>query len=239
MLKFVVCDDNVDVMNKLANMLEAIFTQNDIEGEVVYKTTKGEEILEYTKNNLIDVLVLDINLNSEKNGIDIANKVREKNKDCYIIFTTAHSEYVFLAYQCKTFDYLCKPITKERFEITILRLIDDMAGNNRNIKYIKLDNKNTLINADEVQYIKRDGMKLIFHTSTRDYEVYSSFSKLQNQLPNNFVRCHKSFIANISNISKLEPAGNMIYFNNNTTCDIGPKYKKEFMRGVTLNGNTE
>ena len=95
MLKFVVCDDNVDVMNKLANMLEAIFTQNDIEGEVVYKTTKGEEILEYTKNNLIDVLVLDINLNSEKNGIDIANKVREKNKGliCLILINIRFSNF--------------------------------------------------------------------------------------------------------------------------------------------------
>ena len=123
MLKFIVCDDNIDVMNKLSNMLESIFLKNDIEAEIVLKTNTGEEIIEFAKENLIDVLVLDINLNSKKNGIDIANKVRENNKDCYIIFTTAHSEYVFLAYQCKTFDYLCKPITKERFELTILRLI--------------------------------------------------------------------------------------------------------------------
>ena len=109
MLKFIVCDDNIDVMNKLSNMLESIFLKNDIEAEIVLKTNTGEEIIEFAKENLIDVLVLDINLNSKKNGIDIANKVRENNKDCYIIFTTAHSEYVFLAYQCKTFDYLCKP----------------------------------------------------------------------------------------------------------------------------------
>lgn len=239
MLKFIVCDDNIEVMNKLSNMLESIFLKNDLEAEIVLKTNTGEEILEFAKENLIDVLVLDINLNSKRNGIDIANKVREINKDCYIIFTTAHSEYVFLAYQCKTFDYLCKPITKERFELTILRLIEDISGNSKKIKYIKLDSKNTLINANEIQYIKRDGMKLIFHTSSKDYEVYSSFAKIQNQLPNNFIRCHKSFIANISNISKLEPTGNLIYFKNNATCDIGPKYKTEFMKGVSLHGNIE
>lgn len=239
MLKFIVCDDNVDVLNKLSHMLESIFTKNDIDGEVVFKTIRGDELLEFTKSNTIDVLVLDINLNSKLNGIDIANKVREKNKDCYIIFTTAHSEYVFLAYQCKTFDYLCKPITKERFEITVLRLIEDIQGAVNNIKYIRLDSKNTLINANEVQYIKRDGMKLIFRTNSRDYEVYSSFAKLQKQLPKNFLRCHKSFIANINNITKLEPAGNTIYFKNNTTCDIGPKYKTEFMEGVSMHGNFE
>ena len=80
-------------------------------------------------------------------------------------------------------------------------------------------------------------MKIIFHTSSRDYEIYSSFAKLQNKLPNNFVRCHKSFIANINNIEKLEPVSNIIHFKNNTTCDIGPKYKKELMKGVNSNGN--
>ena len=45
-------------------------------------------------------------------------------------------------------------------------------------------------------------MKLVFHTPTRNYEAYSSFSKLQKQLPKNFIRCHKSFIANINNIDK-------------------------------------
>ena len=237
MLKFVVCDDNIDVLNKLSHMFESIFTKNDFEAQVAFKTAKEDELLKYVDNKPVDELVLDIRLESSITGIDIANKVREKNRDCYIIFTTAHSEYVFLAYQCKTFDYLCKPITKERLEETVLRLFKDINGSTSKNKYIKLDNKNTIINEDEVQFIKRDGMKIIFHTNSRDYEVYSSFTKLQDQLPENFVRCHKSFIANVNNITKLEPASNLIYFRNNSTCDIGPKYKADFMKGVSFYGN--
>lgn len=237
MLNFVICDDNANVLNKLSHMFESIFMKNDLKAKIAFKTTKDSELLSYVTENPIDVLVLDINLHSKLNGIEIANSIRKKNKDCYIIFTTAHSEFVFLAYQCKTFDYLCKPITNERLEETILRLFDDMQGSTSNKKYIRLDNKNTIIAENEVQYIKRDGMKLIFHTNSRDYEVYSSFTKLQDQLPKNFVRCHKSFIANVNNITKLEPASNLIYFSNNSTCDIGPKYKIEFMKGVNFGGN--
>lgn len=239
MLNFVICDDNINTLNKLSLMFESIFMKHDLEAKIAFKTTNETELLSYLNENLIDVLILDINLNSKSNGIELAKNIRKTNKDCYIIFTTAHSEFVFLAYKCKTFDYICKPITKERLEETVLRLFDDIRNCPSKKRYIRLNNKNTIIDENEVQYIKRNGMKIIFHTTSRDYEVYSSFAKLQEQLPNNFVRCHKSFIANVKNIVKLEPVSNLIYFENNTTCDIGPKYKNEFMKGVKLYGLSE
>lgn len=237
MLNFIICDDNLNAINKLCHMFESVFVQNDLQAKIAFKTTDVNDLLSYISENSVDVLVLDINLHSDLSGIEIANKIRKMNKDCYIIFVTAHSEFVFLAYQCKTFDYLCKPITKERLEETVLRLFDDIHGSTSNKRYIRLDNKNTIIAENEVQFIKRDGMKVIFHTNSRDYEVYSSFSKLQDYLPSNFVRCHKSFIANVNNITKLEPMSNLIYFDNNSTCDIGPKYKSEVMKGVNLYGS--
>ncbi len=236
MLNFVLCDDNFNTLNKLSHMFESVFMKHDLEAKIAFKTTNDTELLSYLKENPIDVLILDINLNAKLNGLEIADKVRKKNKDCYIIFTTAHSEFVFLAYKYKTFDYLCKPITKERLEETVLRLFDDIQESTSHKKYIRIDNKNTIIDENEIQYIKRDGMKVIFHTNSRDYEVYSSFTKLQDQLPNNFVRCHKSFIANVNNITKLEAASNLIYFDDTTTCDIGPKYKDNFMKGVNTYG---
>ena len=128
MLNFVICDDNVDIINKLSYMLDKILIKHDLSARVTYKTTDSNKLLSFSNDNSIDVLILDIQLKSNTNGIDIANKIRETNKDVYIIFTTAHSEYVFLAYKCKTFDFLCKPITLERLEETILRLFDDING---------------------------------------------------------------------------------------------------------------
>lgn len=232
MINFILCDDNIDVLNKLSFMLNSIFMQNQLEAHIAYSTTSSTDFLQYINENKADVVILDINLHSKSNGLDLANEIRKKNKNCYILFTTAYPEYVFLAYKFKTFDYLCKPISKERLEETILRLFDDILNDTSKKQYIKLDNKNTIIDQNEIQFIKRDGMKIIFHTTYRDYEVYSSFAKLQSQLPSNFIRCHKSFIANINNIVKLEPSSNLVYFSNNNSCDIGPKYKQDFMKGV-------
>lgn len=234
MLNFVICDDNLSILDKFSKILENIFTKHNYDAKIGFKTDNVDELLDYIDDNKTDVLILDINLKSDKTGLEIASHVRKRYKDTYIIFTTAHLEYAMMAYRFKTFDYIAKPITSERLEETVIRLFEDVNG--RPKKYLKIDNKKTIIDEDEILYIKRDAMKLIFHTKSRDYETYSSFVKIQDSLPPNFIRSHKSFIVNVTNISNLDPVTNAVHFNNGTVCYIGPKYKNNLMKEVNKNG---
>ena len=58
--------------------------------------------------------------------MEVAQKIRETNKEMYLIFTTAHLEYAMIAYKVKTFDYIAKPLTLERLEETVERLFNDI-----------------------------------------------------------------------------------------------------------------
>ena len=237
MLNFVICDDNVNLLDRLEKLLETIFTKNNYDASVVFKSDNADEILNYIDNNVADVLMLDINLKSNKSGLELAEEIRKRKKNSYIIFTTGHLEYAMVAYKYKTFDYLPKPITYDRLEDTINRLFEDANELSKN--YLKIDNKNTIIDEAEIQYIKRDGMKLVFHTSSHDYDTYSSFNKFQEKLPETYVRCHKSYIANINQIKDVEPVSGIITFADGHTCDIGPKYKRDFMEVLKNHGNFE
>ena len=128
MLNFVICDDNVNILDRLEKMLESIFTKNNFEAVVSFKSDNTDDILDYLDNNRADVLLLDINLKSNKSGLDLAEQIRKKNKNSYFIFTTGHLEYAMVAYKYKTFDYLAKPITLERLEITLNRLFNFFAN---------------------------------------------------------------------------------------------------------------
>jgi len=232
MLRFVLCDDNIQVLNRLDKMLCSIFIKNDIDAKVVCKAKSADETLAFVKSNNIDVLILDINLKSNISGCDVADIVRKKNKDIYIIFFTGHMEYALLAYKYKTFDYLVKPITIERLEETMLRLVEDTKE--VHAQFLKFNN--TVIKQDEINYIKKDGMKLVLCTPSHNYEVYSSFSKIENCLPDNFVRCHKSYIINVNNITHFTLNDNSVAFEHNAPCSIGAKYKNKFLE-VFENGN--
>lgn len=152
MLQFVLCDDNFNILLKLEKMLESIFINNNLDAKIAFRTTKAEEVLRYVQYNTVNVLILDIDLKSNISGLDLANIIRKKDKNVYIIFFTAHLEYGLVAYKYKTFDYIPKPVTVERLESTILRLFDDISTNP--VKYLRLDNNKTIINEDTVKYIK-------------------------------------------------------------------------------------
>ena len=237
MLKFALCDDNINILDKLEKMLESIFTKKHFDASVVFTATNTKDMLNFVSTNKVDVIMLDINLKSNKSGLQLAEAIRKFNKDAYLIFTTGHLEYIMYAYRFKTFDYLAKPITYDRLQETIIRLFEDVNGQPK--RYIKIDNKNTIIDASEIQYIKRDGMKLIFHTPFRDYDAYSSFAKIQDTLPENYKRCHKSCIANLSQIKYVEPVSGIITFSDRSTCEIGPKYKSDLMEVLKDYGDFE
>lgn len=238
MLKFALCDDNLLIVTKLSKILEAIFINKNLPGEIVLVETNPNKVLEFIDSgNIIDVLLIDIDLKSNINGIELVNKIRLTNKSMYIIFTTAHLEYEILAYKCKTFDFLPKPITSERLEETIKRIFEDVYQTPK--KFIKIDNKNTFITENSVCYIKKEGMKLVFKSKSRDYKIYSSFSNISHSLSSNFIRCHKSYIINIDNITDIQLKDNIIIFNNNPNikCFIGPKYKENLMEVLKNDGN--
>ena len=50
MLNFVLCDDNLNILNKVSKMLEAILIQNELSGQILLKTHNPYEILNILKN---------------------------------------------------------------------------------------------------------------------------------------------------------------------------------------------
>ena len=229
MLNFVICDDNENSLSKFSKMLNLVFENNNLDGQILLSTPNAYDALNFIAKNTIDVVILDIDLQADISGLDLAQKIRKINKNAYIIFATAHLEYLIMAYKCKTFDYLPKPITLNNLESTIIRLYNDVKIAEKQTSYIKINNKDTLLNANLVYFIQKDNSRLIFKTATTEYSTYSSFNKVQPNLPSNFMRCHKSYIVNMTNIEKIDK--DTIFFDSTNVlkCYIGHFYKKNFL----------
>lgn len=230
MLNFVICDDNIQTVNTLSTLLEEVILKNDYDAKVMFKTTDYNKLLNYMSSNIVNVVFLDIEFSGcSENGLDIAKKIREINNNCYLIFVTSHFEYIATAYKYKTFDYIFKSsIDFETISSTLERLFNDVSSSNT--KFLKINNKNTLIDLNTILFIEKSGVKIIYHTLQADYISYNSFNKLS--LPQNFIRCHKSFIVNINHISNISYADNIIYMRNGLNCYIGPKYKSALMEVI-------
>ena len=232
MLNFIICDDDVHMLNRLSLLFEKSFIKNDFDAKIALKTSNYKDLLSFVVSNVVNVVVLDIEFkNSKIDGLKIAEEIRKINKDCYLIFITSHFEYIMKAYEYKTFAYLFKnSLSIDTLSDTLNRLFDDISS--ISTKFLKIDTKGTFIDLNDIQFIEKNGMKLTYHTSHNVLDTYNSFSKIETNLPQSFVRCHKSFIANTSNISNISLPDSSITFKNNEICYIGPKYKNFLMEVI-------
>ena len=221
MLNFVICDDNINVIETIKKFLDAIFIENNIDAKITFYSTNPNDILRFAEDNKIDVIILDVELKSDKTGVDVATELRKYSKILYIIFLTGYMDYVFQSLKAKVFDYLLKPITFEKLEECILRLIEDMRGKNY---YICLNNRIT-VNQNDIVFVEKVGIKSIVHTKDSEIPVYSTLENIYNNLSRNFVRCHKSYIVNIDKIQNIDYTENTLSLDNNHKCSIGLKYK--------------
>ena len=102
-MKLLLIEDEEDILNALSRGLRKI-------GYIVDTASDGKEGLELTCINEYDLIILDLNLPSI-DGLDILNKIREKNDECKILILSARSEYNqrIIGLDMGANDYLVKP----------------------------------------------------------------------------------------------------------------------------------
>lgn len=233
MLNFIIVDDDVRHNIDMKKWLERVFEKIGIEASIPLSTTKPDDVIEYSSccSNRNNVYLLDVDIQSNINGIEIAGIIREQDIKAYIIFVSAHPEYVMSSLKVRIFDYLIKPVS-------ILTLGECVKAVYRDFKKIHSDTIHTLtvksgftaytLNMDEIIYFEKFGHLLVIHTTTGKIESSESLDSIETRLGENcFFRCHKSFIVNTSCISKIDFTANMIHMKNGESCLMSKRSKKE------------
>ena len=229
MLNFVLCDDNQVILDRLSKMLESIFIKHNFDAEIIFSSTVPENILDFIKeNNNVHVLFLDIDLKSKMSGLDLASQIRKVNKQVYIIFTSAHLEYVLIAYQYKTFDFIPKPISEER-----LRVLFEKAGT-----YLNLTNQSFSfsyrrvrysLKFDEILYLEKRGRQAIIHTKKMKYQSNMNLNEIWGKLDERmFAAVHGSFIVNLKHVHSV--SSGMVMLTDGTELGVTRGYRKELTK---------
>jgi len=156
-------------------------------------------------NKQYDFIFLDIELGID-NGIDIAKRLRKKDKQVKIIIISGYEKYKLDAYSIHCFDYIDKPITFEKIS-SILKEIGE---------YNDYDSKNEILVLKTLQGIKKIQIpsilycehkerKTFIYTSTQSYDLYMPLNELYSKLPKeNFGMPHRSIVVNYAKINLIK-----------------------------------
>ncbi|MDP3645050.1 MAG: LytTR family DNA-binding domain-containing protein [Bacteroidota bacterium] len=86
--------------------------------QVIGKETQAKKGLDLVKQNLPDLVFLDIDM-PDMNGLQVADQIHSENFCSEIVFTTAHPKYAYDAIDIQPLDFLIKPFCIEDLEIVI------------------------------------------------------------------------------------------------------------------------
>ena len=218
MIKVMIIEDEPQIRKLLCKIVEK---QDGFEVVAEAGDFAGA-VTEYTKYKA-DVVFADIDLNGES-GLECVKVLLALNPKLKVVFATAHSEYMANAFEIYAFDYLVKPFNVERVVKTLNRIRDNhyeeekaQTGSEHLEQYkekLLIKGKEQISFVDKKDIIMVERVESVTQIITKDetYRTSIGLGEIEEKLSTKeFMRCHKSYIINLSMISKIEPYGRWTY----------------------------
>lgn len=201
----VVEDDHVQRHN-LKKMIEACGSYYK-----VYQADGFENALGIALKEEIDMFFLDIDINSQKTGYELAKALRNmpQYKLVWIVFLTVRSEYEREAFKIvHCYDYLIKPFNQEAIAKCLETLLENPYTQLKKVDSkptvtFNLDNVTLKLVTEEILFIEAKGRNVLIKTLDALHEMpYTSLKKMETKLKTHseFVKVHRSFIVNVNHV---------------------------------------
>lgn len=207
--------------------------------EEFIQKTEGLTLVASVKNALeartmlakqkIDLIFLDIQM-PELTGIDF---LKSSSHTPLVVFTTAYAEYALQGFEFDAVDYLLKPFDFNRFLKAVNKITErfqlktshalPVQGNDKDYIFVKDGTRLVKIDLSSILYIKGSREYVTFVTKASKIMTLISMKQLEQELQDDFVRIHNSFIIRLGAVDEITKDEVII---NGETLPIGATYKK-------------
>ncbi|MEO9893186.1 response regulator [Aurantibacter sp.] len=181
--------------------------------EVDGLVARGEDAIAHAANNIPDLLLLDINLKGVLNGIETAERINQLY-NIPIIYLTANSDDVTFKKAKDTFPkaFITKPFNKLNLQRTISLVFADVnevskKSSESNLEvledriFVRHYGKMEKLMLKDILFIEADRNYSNIITKSGKFLLTSTLKSMEGKLPaNQFLRVHRSFIVNVTNL---------------------------------------
>lgn len=239
MVKILIVEDELIIAEDVRNML----TKMDY--EILGNAMDYQEAIDLLEQTTPDLILLDVNLGSKKDGIDLAEEINAKYKIPFI-FTTSYSDTQTLsrAKSTKPLNYLVKPFKEEQLftaiEMALYQLSetpaeeaeDSQALIIKDALFLKDKCRYTKLQINDILWIKSDGNYLEIQTLHKTELIRGTLSNFIERLNQPlFFKTHKSYVVNLAHMSNLESHNITIH---QTKLPIAKPYYEELVRKLQI-----
>ena len=199
MIKCIIIDDEPLAQEVLENLISR-FPALKLMG----KCNNAIAAFEMLHNQSIDLMFLDIKMPGI-NGLDFISSLKQPPA---VIFTTAFAEHAVQGFELDAVDYLLKPISHERFEKSIHKILKTFQPEveiQKDYTYFKVSGRLIKVPHAELMYAQSVKDYIMLYTTTGNYLTHMTMKYLNELLPSPaFLRVHRSYLVNPSHISRFD-----------------------------------
>ena len=166
----------------------------------------AEEYLFKAEQNYYDVIFLDISMRGQ-NGMELARKIREKEKDVILVFVTSDASYVFDGYEVGAYRYLMKPVDEKKLWEILDYARTQNAEDNGNYILVKKDGQSVRVDLNDMLYI--EAQKHYVNLYLEDQEsmnIKTVFTELLQEMQEKsgiVLATHRSYAVNIEKVVRI------------------------------------
>jgi len=208
--------------------------------ELAAQFQSAVEAKKFLEQDTVDAIFCDINM-PDLNGMDF---VKSLTIAPLIVFTTAYAEYAIEGFKVNAVDYLLKPFGMQEFQRAALRLKERLegSGTSKNQEpakettdaktddtiFLKTEYRIVKVNISDIRYVEAmsEYLKVFLEGEQKPIITLLSMKKMEEHLPEYFMRIHRSYIINLTKIQEVNK--NRIIMDADTYLPIGDMYKETF-----------
>ncbi|SCY50656.1 LytR/AlgR family response regulator transcription factor [Alkaliphilus peptidifermentans] len=231
-----ICDDHPIQVDLLKNFIEAMKLPIEIDYLLTYS---GEELLLNIDKKILDIVFLDVEMKNI-NGIETGRIIRQKFPQAIIVFITGYKHYALEAFELYSFQYILKPITMEKMQDIMNKIIlriQELNVLNDISKLFVFKNKEEVVQlrVDDIYFFEKEFRKIKIQTKNGKYSYYGTIKLLLEELDSSlFIQCQQGYIVNRTKI--LEVRDYCIYFRDvNEKVPISRRFKKQVIEAFEKN----
>lgn len=203
-LRIGICEDDQTQLRYLQQEIEHYYKRNAIQVEIEVFQSAEELLFSYPKGLPFQCLLLDIGL-KKMDGMDLARRIREHDRELMIIFITADRESVFEGYKVGAVRYLLKPYHKNDLE-EALSCIGSVNTEQEVDNYIALHYQGEYLKIKKADILLAEvrGHYLCVKTKDKEYTYKGSMKQLREEWQDGcFCMANRSLLVNVCNIERI------------------------------------
>lgn len=244
MLNIFLCDNDPQQLNIVKESVAQEIKKNNYAMRIVFAGPDPKELLKYAEelNGHSNLYFLDIELEADINGIELAHRIRKFDPRAYIVMVTAYADYMPI-----TFSYMIEPLAyilkdnSPKMAVQIGSALRLTLERQNQTKYIEengcLFTVNTkartiALNSNDLYYITTSSTPHILEICSKKTmtQARGTINECIERLPKNFIKISRETIINTDYVKLFDPIDKSVTMVNDSYFQVSTRQSKELKK---------